>query len=99
VSVSATRAGEVPVSPRLRFETVAGRWLERFEAKVAAGERHPRTARGAPDEDAARGRLEELAGEAERAGLATVLYTGLRISEMEESASADGATSSLIRSA
>jgi integrase len=33
----------VPVSPRLRFETVAGRWLERFEAKVAAGERHPRT--------------------------------------------------------
>jgi integrase len=33
----------VPVSPRLRFETVAGWWLERFEAKVAAGERHPRT--------------------------------------------------------
>jgi integrase len=33
----------VPVSPRLRFETVAGQWLERFEAKVAAGERHPRT--------------------------------------------------------
>jgi hypothetical protein len=23
----------VPVSPRLRFETVAGCWLERFEAK------------------------------------------------------------------
>jgi hypothetical protein len=33
----------VPVSPRLRFETVAGWWLERFEAKVAAGERHPCT--------------------------------------------------------
>ena len=31
------------MSPRLRFETVAGWWLERFEAKVAAGERHPRT--------------------------------------------------------
>ena len=33
----------MPVSPRLRFDTVAGWWLERFEAKVAAGERHPRT--------------------------------------------------------
>jgi integrase len=33
----------VPVSPRLRFETVAGWWLARFETKVAAGERHPRT--------------------------------------------------------
>lgn len=31
------------VSPRLRFATVAGRWLERFEAKVAAGERRERT--------------------------------------------------------
>jgi hypothetical protein len=41
--IAATRDGEVPVSPRLRFETVAGRWLERFEAGVAAGERHPRT--------------------------------------------------------
>jgi hypothetical protein len=40
---AATREGKVPVSPRLRFETVAGQWLERFEAKVAAGERHPRT--------------------------------------------------------
>jgi integrase len=36
-------AGRVPASPRLRFDTVAGRWLGRFEAKVAAGERHPRT--------------------------------------------------------
>lgn len=41
--IAATREGKVPVSPRLRFETVAGRWLERFEAKVSAGERHPRT--------------------------------------------------------
>jgi hypothetical protein len=41
--IAATRDGKVPVSPRLRFETVAGQWLERFEAKVAAGERHPRT--------------------------------------------------------
>jgi integrase len=41
--IAATCAGKVPVSPRLRFETVAGWWLERFEAKVAAGERHPRT--------------------------------------------------------
>ena len=41
--IAATREGKVPVSPRLCFETVAGWWLERFEAKVAAGERHPRT--------------------------------------------------------
>jgi integrase len=41
--IAATREGKVPVAPRLRFETVAGWWLERFEAKVAAGERHPRT--------------------------------------------------------
>jgi integrase len=41
--IAATRDGTVPLSPRLRFETVAGQWLERFEAKVAAGERHPRT--------------------------------------------------------
>src|SRR5215211_7359162 len=41
--VTAAEAGVAPVSPRLRFDTVAGRWLERFEAKVAAGERHPRT--------------------------------------------------------
>jgi integrase len=41
--VTAAEAGVAPVSPRLRFDTVAGRWLERFEARVAAGERHPRT--------------------------------------------------------
>ena len=41
--IAATREGQVAVSPRLRFETVAGWWLERFEATVAAGERHPRT--------------------------------------------------------
>jgi integrase len=41
--IAATREGDVPVSPGLRFETVAGWWLERFEVKVAAGERHPRT--------------------------------------------------------
>lgn len=41
--IAATRRGQVPVSPRLRFETVVGWWLERFEAKVRAGERHPRT--------------------------------------------------------
>ena len=43
VLVTAAEAGVAPVSPRLRFDTVAGWWLERFEAKVAAGERHPRT--------------------------------------------------------
>src|SRR5829696_77202 len=41
--VAAAEAGVAPVSPRLRFDSVAGRWLERFNAKVAAGERHPRT--------------------------------------------------------
>jgi len=41
--IAATHEGSVPVSPRLRFETVAGWWVECFEAKVAAGERHPRT--------------------------------------------------------
>ena len=41
--VTTLAAGRVPASPRLRFDTVAGWWLERFEAKVAAGERHPRT--------------------------------------------------------
>jgi hypothetical protein len=46
--IAATREGSVPVSPRLRFETVAGWWLERFEAKVAAGERHARTLEAQP---------------------------------------------------
>ena len=41
--IAASRERGVPVSPRLRFETVVGWWLERFEAKVTAGERHPRT--------------------------------------------------------
>jgi integrase len=41
--IAATHEGSVPVSPRLRFETVANWWVERFEAKVVAGERHPRT--------------------------------------------------------
>ena len=41
--VAALAAGKMPASPRLRFDTVAGWWLARFEAKVAAGERHPRT--------------------------------------------------------
>jgi hypothetical protein len=41
--IAATRARVEPVSPQLRFDTVATWWLERFEAKVAAGERRPRT--------------------------------------------------------
>lgn len=44
--VASIEAGLEPGSPRLRFGTVAGWWLERFEAKVAAGERHPRTLEG-----------------------------------------------------
>jgi hypothetical protein len=41
--VAALAAGRVPASPRLRLETVATRWGARFEAMVAAGERHRRT--------------------------------------------------------
>ena len=41
--IAAVRRDVVPVSPRLRFDTLAGWWLARFEARVAAGERHPRT--------------------------------------------------------
>ncbi len=41
--VAAAQAGAVPASPRLRFATVAGRWLRRFEERVAAGERRERT--------------------------------------------------------
>lgn len=33
----------MPASPRLRLDAVAGRWSARFEAMVAAGERHRRT--------------------------------------------------------
>ena len=36
------RIGELPVSPRLTFAEVAGRWLAEFEAKVAAGQPAPR---------------------------------------------------------
>lgn len=41
--IAALEAGQVPASPRLRLDTVAARWSERFEAMVAAGERWPRT--------------------------------------------------------
>lgn len=41
--IAALEAGRVPASPRLRLDTVAGRWSTRFEAMVAAGERHHRT--------------------------------------------------------
>jgi integrase len=43
VLVAAAQAGALSVSPQLRFATVAGRWLARFEARVAAGERRERT--------------------------------------------------------
>jgi hypothetical protein len=33
----------LPLSPRLTFAEVAGRWLAEFEAKAAAGERRDRT--------------------------------------------------------
>ena len=39
----AGRLGELPLSPRLTFAEVAGRWLAEFEVKVAAGERRDRT--------------------------------------------------------
>jgi integrase len=41
--IASIEAGREPVSWPLRFGTVAGWWLERFESKVAAGERHPCT--------------------------------------------------------
>lgn len=41
--IGALETGQVPASPRLRFDTVAARWSERFEAMVEAGDRHPRT--------------------------------------------------------
>src|SRR5437762_119163 len=43
VLVAAAEAGALSVSPQLRFATVAGRWLARFEERVAAGERRERT--------------------------------------------------------
>jgi integrase len=39
----AARRGELPVFPRLTFAEAAARWLQLFEAKVAAGERRERT--------------------------------------------------------
>jgi integrase len=41
--IAALQAGRVPASPRLRFDTVAGWWSERFKAMVEAGDRHART--------------------------------------------------------
>jgi hypothetical protein len=40
---AAARRGELPVFPRLTFAEAAARWLQLFEAKVAAGERRERT--------------------------------------------------------
>jgi hypothetical protein len=37
--ITAPKRGALPLSPHLRFDTVVARWLERFEARVAAGER------------------------------------------------------------
>jgi hypothetical protein len=39
----AGRLGDLPLSPRLTFAEVSGRWLAEFEAKVTAGERRDRT--------------------------------------------------------
>ena len=41
--VDAARWGVIAAAPRLRFDTVAAWWLERFARKVAAGERRERT--------------------------------------------------------
>jgi integrase len=43
VLIAAARRGAIPACPRLRFSTVVERWLARFEAMVAAGERRERT--------------------------------------------------------
>ncbi len=43
VLIAAGRRGVVPAPPRLRFGLVVERWLERFERKVAMGERRKRT--------------------------------------------------------
>jgi integrase len=41
--IAALEAGRVPASPRLRFDTVADWWSQRFAAMVEVGDRHPRT--------------------------------------------------------
>src|SRR5437763_10952091 len=41
--IAAAENGALQRSRRLRFDTAAGWWIARFEAKVAVGERHPRT--------------------------------------------------------
>lgn len=41
--IDAAKRGEVPASPRLTFGTVADRWITRFVALVASGERRDRT--------------------------------------------------------
>src|SRR5271157_3197914 len=41
--IAAAKRGESPLSPHLRFDTVVARWLQRFEARIAAGERRERT--------------------------------------------------------
>src|SRR6266568_1371914 len=40
---STGQLGDLPLSPRLTFAEIAGRWLAEFEAKAAAGERRERT--------------------------------------------------------
>jgi integrase len=40
---SAGQLGDLPLSPRLTFAEIAGRWLAEFEAKAAAGQRRDRT--------------------------------------------------------
>lgn len=41
--IASLRRGSGPLPQPLQLSMVAGLWLDRFEAKVAAGERHPRT--------------------------------------------------------
>jgi integrase len=74
--VTALAGGRVPASPRLRFDTVAGWWLERFEAKVApaSGGRAP----GRPEIE----RLLDACPPRGRLLVTTALYSGLRISEL-----------------
>jgi integrase len=40
---SSGRLGDLPLSPRLTFAEIAGRWLADFQAKAAAGQRRDRT--------------------------------------------------------